>query len=126
MPIPTFRSREIGCSLRLDHCVAVLRLAFAPLRAHTPEWLAGSLPDAAWAYASGSSLALVWCGTSDRMGARAWWAFGAIVTASLELARAAHLIPGVFDTTDLVTMLLGFGLAVAQLRSRPQVAVSAP
>ena len=34
-------------SLRLDHCVAVLRLAFAPLRAHTPEWLAGSLPDAA-------------------------------------------------------------------------------
>lgn len=107
-------------SLHLDRCVAVTRVAFAPIRVHTPGWLAGSLPDAAWAYAFGASLALVWRGTSDRLGARAWWAIGAVVTATLEVGQAAHLIPGVFDTTDLAMMMIAFGLAVAHLRSRPR------
>ncbi len=113
--------------LGLDACIAVVRDASAPLRMHAPRWLTGSLPDAAWAYAFGATLALVWRGSSDRIGTRAWLAIGALVTALLELGQAAHIIPGVFDLIDLVTMLLGFGLAttiLARARVSPRHVVA--
>lgn len=92
-------------AIGLARAVAVIRSLAAPVRAHVPAFIAGSLPDAAWAFAFGAALALVWKKAS------AWMWIGAAVTASLELAQAFHLIPGVFDWIDLVAMVASYFIA---------------
>jgi len=69
---------------------------------HLPAIVVGSLPDAMWAFAFGSALGLVWKKPS------AWMWIGACLTASIELAQAAHLIEGVFDRVDLLAMIASY------------------
>jgi hypothetical protein len=71
-------------------------------RVHLPAIVTGSLPDAMWAFAFGAALSLVWKKPS------AWMWVGAALTASVELAQAAHLIEGVFDWIDLVAMIASY------------------
>lgn len=97
-------------ALSLDPAVAAIRALAAPVRPHTPGWLAGSAPDGAWAYAFGAALGLMWRGAERRRGARAWLAAGAAITAFLEIGQAAGVVPGVFDPLDLVFMLGGYAL----------------
>jgi hypothetical protein len=77
-----------------------------------PAVIVGSLPDAAWAWAFGSALALVWHGKSWREKA-AWLCAGWAVAVFAELGQAIHVLPGTFDVADLVAIALGFVLGAA-------------
>jgi hypothetical protein len=86
------------------------------------RWIVQHLPDAAWGYAVGAFVALVWA-----RGARAWrwgWlAAGSAVVAGFEIGQALQVVPGTFDLVDLCVSLGGYWLAVVLLpRWRPQAA----
>ena len=104
-------------ALGLDAAVSAMRAWAAPLRARVPSWLAGSGPDAAWAFSFGAAVGLVWRG---RSGPAAWaWRVGCgVVAACVELGQAARLIPGVFDAFDLVAMVGGYALGCALVTRR--------
>jgi hypothetical protein len=80
--------------------------------ARVPSAIIGSLPDAAWAWAFGAALALVWRGRPWREKA-AWLAGGAVVALSAELGQALHLLPGTYDAVDLVAIAIGFVLGAS-------------
>lgn len=71
-------------------------------KVHLPAIVVGSLPDAMWAFAFGAALELVWKKPS------VWMWIGGALTASVELAQAAHLIEGVFDWIDLLAMIASY------------------
>ena len=102
---PEIRLFGWATAIGLAHVVGAIRWLAAPIRPHVPAFIAGSLPDAAWAFAFGAALALVWKRAS------VWMWVGAAVTASLELAQALHLIPGVFDWIDLIAMVGSYFIA---------------
>jgi hypothetical protein len=83
-----------------------------------PALVAGSLPDGAWAWAFGASLALVWHGKSWRERAP-WLGAGAALALFAEVGQALHVVPGTFDVVDLVAIALGYvlGAALAGRRS---------
>jgi hypothetical protein len=81
-----------------------------------PSVIVGSLPDAAWAWAFGAALALIWRGRPWRERA-VWLGGGALVALSAELGQAVHVVPGTYDTADLAAIALGFA-AGALLASR--------
>ncbi len=99
---PEIRLFEWADAIGLAHAIGAIRSVAAPVRAHVPAFVAGSLPDGAWAFAFGAALALVWKKAS------AWMWIGAAVTASLEISQAFHLIEGVFDWMDLLAMIASY------------------
>lgn len=76
-----------------------------------PRVVVGVMPDLAWAFAFGASLALVWRG---RPGAQrgAWLAAGFVVALACELGQAWGLVPGTFDRLDLLAIAVGYGAGV--------------
>jgi len=105
-----FRSPD----LRLHQWAAWLGIPHAHLR--VPNAISGSFPDAAWAFALGAALALVWRNSEAR--ARfAWLIAGALLAAALEVGQYFHVVPGVFDPIDLASMIGGYiagaGIALA-------------
>jgi hypothetical protein len=99
--------------------LAMLRGA-ARSHARAPGLILGSLPDAAWAWAFGASLSLLWIGRPWREKAP-WLGAGAMLAVLTELGQAAGLVPGTFDPCDLVAIALGFagGAALAGRVGRP-------
>jgi hypothetical protein len=81
-----------------------------------PALILGSLPDAAWAWAFGAALSLVWLGRAWREKA-AWLAAGAVLALLAEIGQALGVVPGTFDVIDLVAIALGYA-AGAALASR--------
>ena len=81
-----------------------------------PGLLLGSLPDAAWAWAFGAALSLVWSGRSWREKAP-WLGAGALLALFAEVGQAIGVVPGTFDAMDLVAIALGFA-AGAMLAGR--------
>ncbi len=74
---------------------------FGFLRGALPDRVVGVLPDAAWAYALGACLALLW-GSSKTWVARAWMLTAPVIAALWELGQRAGIVPGFFDPLDLV------------------------
>jgi hypothetical protein len=72
-----------------------------------PAVILGSLPDAAWAWAFGAALSLVWLGRAWREKAP-WLAAGAVLALLAEVGQAIGVVPGTFDAIDLVAIALGF------------------
>jgi hypothetical protein len=81
-----------------------------------PAILLGSLPDAAWAWAFGAALALVWRHQSRRQ-TIPWLVAGGFAALSAELAQAIHVLPGTFDVADLVAIALGYALGAVTARA---------
>jgi hypothetical protein len=83
-----------------------------------PALVAGSLPDAAWAWAFGAALALVWHG-KDWRERRGWLLAGWVAALATELGQAVSVVPGTFDVADLVAIGLGYvlGASLATRRS---------
>lgn len=77
-----------------------------------PSVVLGSLPDAAWAWAFGASLSLLWLGRPWREKAP-WLAAGALLAVLAEVGQAAGVVPGTFDPCDLVAIALGFTVGAA-------------
>jgi len=80
-------------------------LALSASRA--PATLLGSLPDAAWAWAFGAALSLVWLGRPWREKAP-WLGAGALLALCAEIGQAIGVVPGTFDAVDLAAIALGF------------------
>ena len=81
-----------------------------------PAVILGSLPDAAWAWAFGAALSLVWFGRAWREKAP-WLAAGALLALCAEVGQAVGVVPGTFDVIDLAAIALGYA-AGAALASR--------
>ena len=77
--------------------------------AHVPAMFVGSLPDAAWAWAFGASLSLVWYGRTWREKA-AWLGAGALIALFAEIGQAIGIVPGTFDVVDLAAIAVGFAI----------------
>jgi hypothetical protein len=77
-----------------------------------PAVILGSLPDAAWAWAFGAALSLVWLGRAWREKAP-WLAAGALLALFAEVGQAVGVVPGTFDASDLVAIALGFAAGAA-------------
>jgi hypothetical protein len=91
--------------------LAIMRGA-ARARSGAPALILGSLPDAAWAWAFGASLSLLWLGRPWREKAP-WLGAGALLAVLTEVGQAAGLVPGTFDPSDLVAIALGFAAGAA-------------
>ncbi len=72
------------------------------------SWL-HMIPDAAWAFALGALLSIVWRGGARRARA-AWCAIGLAAALGYEMAQRWHWVPGWFDASDLVAEAVGYAL----------------
>lgn len=116
--IALFRAVDaVGLGRALDTLRVVTR-AFA---SSIPGPLSGSAPDAAWAYAFGAAVALVWSEDRASRAARVWLAAGFAAAVAIELAQAAHWIPGVFDPIDLAAIAAAYAVGAAWNRARGRV-----
>ncbi len=84
-----------------------------------PAVVLGSFPDAAWAWAFGATLSLVWYGRAWREKA-GWLGAGMMLALCTEIAQALGVVPGTFDAADLVAIAVGFvaGAVLAGSRRR--------
>lgn len=95
----------------LSHSIRDARSATAWLADHIPAWILYSWPDAAWAATGVLLFAAIWSGSQLRV--RHIWVFlTPAIGVSSELAQRFHLVPGTFDTTDLIACILSTLLSV--------------
>jgi hypothetical protein len=85
------------------------RAIAAPLFPYIPNWVVYSLPGGLWAYAMVAWIAIVWR-EDDRSVRFVWLGIAAVIGPLSELLQLWGLLPGVFDTLDLICYLVG-GLA---------------
>lgn len=75
-----------------------------------PRLILASGADAAWGWAFGASMALVWRGSKAR--ARTFWLLtGGAVAAYAEIGQLWNLPPGTFDIVDLIAIVGAYALA---------------
>jgi len=76
-----------------------------PLPPHPPSWLIFSLPDALWVYAFTSLMLLIWHYriTPASIG---WIALAPVIGIGSELGQAIKIVPGTFDLTDLMLLVI--------------------
>jgi len=79
----------------------------AKWQGQAPAWVLFQLPDAAWGYALGAALGLVWRHGAP-VGRALWLAVGLALTLGLELGQAAALMPGRFDLLDLAVSAVAY------------------
>ena len=78
--------------------------AHRALWAHAPAVLRDHFADAAWGWALGGFVSVVWLG--ERASLRAAWVFAAAaVAAGVECLQYAHVMRGAFDVVDLVVQV---------------------
>jgi hypothetical protein len=74
-----------------------------------PDVVSGSAPDAAWGWAFGAALAIVWRGRAWREKA-SWLIVGCVLAVAVEIGQGMRIIPGTFDLVDLFAIGLGFAM----------------
>jgi hypothetical protein len=100
--------------------LGVIRPPLVAAAAHVPRIVTDTLPDAAWAFAVGSLLAVLWpVDGAPRSYRIAWLAAGALLAAGWELAQGLHLVPGTFDVADLAASALAYLAALVTFPSAP-------
>jgi hypothetical protein len=94
-------------AIGLDGAARGLRTFTLPIGAHLPRVLRFHFADAAWGWALGASLALVWANepSARRTG---WFVAGALLAVAAELAQRVGVLPGTFDPIDLCVSILSY------------------
>ncbi len=101
----------------------VLRRVTLPVATRIPDVLRFHVADAAWGWALGAALSLVWAGAGAR-GRRAWFVAGFALVVGEELGQLAGLMPGTFDVLDIVVSAAAYVIAwrlVSNTASRTEV-----
>jgi hypothetical protein len=96
--------REIG----LDSVVKHVRLLAHPVYPLIPKWILFSLPDGLWVYAWTAFMALVWHRVERSLVRELWICGGVALAAGGEFGQLARIVPGTFDSIDLVVYLAAF------------------
>jgi hypothetical protein len=98
--------RALG-AIGLDGAARSLRSITVPIGVHLPRVLRFHFADAAWGWALGASLALVW---ANERGARrkGWFVAGALLAVAAEWAQLVGVLPGTFDPIDLFVLILSY------------------
>ena len=73
------------------------------------DWLVYNAADGLWAFALMSFLVLM-CRDDSKLTRRVYYAAGAVLMVALEVLQGS-LLPGTFDSLDLLAILLGAGAA---------------
>ncbi|MFS8085722.1 MAG: hypothetical protein ACMG6H_08845 [Acidobacteriota bacterium] len=93
-------------ALGLEPSIESLRLATSGGRTAVPHWLIYSLPDGLWVYALTALMIILWRGTDSLPTKVFWLSAGLLLGAGSELGQLAGVLPGAFDTIDLLVCLL--------------------
>lgn len=101
----------------LGHLLAAARSASSGIAQALPHAAKFSLPDGLWAFAFTNTMVAIWRRKLSRASA-AWIALGPVVAIGSELGQALDLVPGTFDTVDLVCVVAGGLLPLVRLRGR--------
>jgi hypothetical protein len=90
--------------------VSSLRVVTVPTGGHLPDAIRFHFADAAWGWALGAALSLVW---ADAPGARrtGWFVVGALFVVGTEVAQLVGLMPGTFDPVDIIVSILAYATA---------------
>ncbi len=91
--------------------------AHAPLWPHAPRMLRDHFADAAWGWALGAFVSLMWRG-EKRAHRAVWIVLAACVAAGFELLQSTHITLGAFDGADLVAQTGAVLLAASILGER--------
>jgi len=86
--------------------VMFLRTLAQPVAVSIPAWCLYSLPDGLWAYSLSSAVLITWRSHSSRWGIL-WFTFAATLGIASELGQYLGLVPGTFETADLLCYALG-------------------
>jgi hypothetical protein len=89
--------------------------AGSALLRRVPPAIAGSLPDAAWAFALAYTVAVLWA-EGPPLARRTWLSVGLALAAGWEIAQAARLVPGTFDLLDLIASVIAYGMGLVAAR----------
>ncbi len=97
-------------AVRLGVPLRALRVITLPAGAHAPDAIRFHFADAAWGWALGAALSLVW---ANDPGVRrtGWFVVGAIFVVGTEIAQLAGLMPGTFDPIDIIVSIFAYAAA---------------
>ncbi|MCW3125508.1 MAG: hypothetical protein JWO03_1166 [Bacteroidetes bacterium] len=72
---------------------------------HPSSWVIYSLPDALWVYSFTNLMLMIW---DYRLSVHSvfWITVAPVIGCALELGQALHFIPGTFDITDFIFILV--------------------
>jgi hypothetical protein len=80
-----------------------------------PDWVIYSLPNALWAYALTAFMLRLW-GRRLTRGSAPWILVGPLLAIGWEVGQSSGLVPGTFDLTDLLFVVLALAAAFAGAR----------
>ncbi len=81
----------------------------------TPAWVRWSAPDALFAWSMTALMAALW-GQRLHRDSAPWLVAGPLMTVGAELAQGLHVLPGTFDSVDLLLACAGCALGLRKVR----------
>lgn len=88
------------------------RPTLAPCLDSLPVWLLDSGPDAAWSFSLAAIVAVI--AGRGRMGI-AWRVAGFVLAVGYEVGQRYGVVPGTFDSGDLIAIIFAYALASASV-----------
>ena len=85
-----------------------LDLTQSLMNLHIPNWIIFSLPDGIWIYVLTSTIFVVWAQKIHLF----WLSVPIFLGIGLEIFQLYNLVPGTFDSIDLMFLLSGYAIAL--------------
>lgn len=85
-----------------------LDLTQSLMNLHIPNWIIFSLPDGIWIYVLTSTIFVVWAQKIHLF----WLSVPIFLGIGLEIFQLYNLVPGTFDSIDLIFLLSGYAIAL--------------
>ena len=99
-------------ALGLSEALHAARDMIGPAPTSVPRMVLFSLPTGLWVFAFASALWLVWSGNGRRE-RFAWLAVPVVVALGAEIGQLVGFVPGHFDLTDLIVIIVSLAVATA-------------